>query len=367
MYIYGDSIYQVGDALVRTAQDWMLATRDWLEVLQYGPDIPTGLSRREIIWSRNKSQLYHYLADTPHKYSTPVFLVYALINKAYILDLTPGSSLVEHLVNRGFDVYLLDWGEFEWEDRYTSFEELVLDHIRPAVRQAAQKAQSPDISILGYCMGGTFAAMYTALFEKPVVRNLICLASPLDFSNPGRFMGYDADRLVDTMELVPKSFISWGTRLLDPWGSYVGTFSRLWTKLEDERDAHHWRALYKWATDNVNFPGVAFREWLRDLYQENKLVNGEIILGGRRVELGRIKADLLAIAGTRDYVSPPYQIAPALQYMSSRDKTYLEYQVGHGGVVLGATARDTIYPTIADWLAERSCRCADAQSMAPLH
>ena len=89
MYIYGDSIYQVGDALVRTAQDWMLATRDWLEVLQYGPDIPTGLSRREIIWSRNKSQLYHYLADTPHKYSTPVFLVYALINKAYILrDLT---------------------------------------------------------------------------------------------------------------------------------------------------------------------------------------------------------------------------------------------------------------------------------------
>lgn len=332
----------------------MLASSRWLEVLQYGPNIPTGMSRKEVVWSKNKSRLYHYQASTPRKYRIPILLVYALINKAYILDLTPGSSLVEHLVNHGFDVYLLDWGEFEWEDRDLTFTDLVCDYVYPSARRAARQAQSHQISIIGYCMGGTIAAIYAALFDKPAVSNLILLASPLDFTQAGRYMGYNADRIADTMQLVPKNFISWGTRSLDPWGSYVGTFSRLWKDLKDEQDAHHWRVLYRWATDNVNFPGAAFREWIQDFYQLNKLVLNDLTIRGNLVDLHRIQANLLAVAGTRDYISPPYQVAPALDRFGSIDKTYLEYPVGHGGVVLGATARNTIYPLLAEWLGQRS-------------
>src|SRR5512137_3076966 len=97
-----DSAVQLGEHLAQTGQDWMLATARWMEVLFYDHKPGTGLSPKELLWRKNESKLYHYQANTERRYRTPILLIYALINKSYVLDLAPGSSLVEYLVKEGF-------------------------------------------------------------------------------------------------------------------------------------------------------------------------------------------------------------------------------------------------------------------------
>src|SRR5947208_13726806 len=70
--------------------------------------VPTGLTPKEVIWTKNKALLYHYLPQAEQRHKTPLLLIYALINKPYILDLYPGNSFIEHLIKDGFEVYLLD-------------------------------------------------------------------------------------------------------------------------------------------------------------------------------------------------------------------------------------------------------------------
>jgi len=360
IFVHGNSPVEIGEKLAQTGQNWLEASARWLEVLAYDHQPGTGLSPKELLWRKNKSKLYHYHPTTERQFRTPILLIYALINKSYVLDLSPGSSLVEYLVKEGFDVYLLDWGDFEWEDRELSYADFIYDYIAPSAKRVAKNAHSPEISIIGYCMGGTMCTMYAALFNKPILRNLIYLAAPIDFTNAGiydvwlRAQGYDPDRIADAMELIPKGFIDWGTRMLNPVANYLGTYTRLWKTIEEDKSVHFWKVLNKWATDNINFPGAAYRDWIRDFYQGNKLIKNQIILRGNRVQLQRIKANLLGLVGLRDHIVLPHQTAAALTYLGGTDKTYLEFPVGHGGLVFGETAHDAVFPQIVAWLAERS-------------
>jgi len=354
------SATEIGELLQQSYDHWVHTNTRWLEVMTYDPKPASGCSPKELLWSKNKSKLYHYQASTPRRYLTPVLLVYALINKPYVLDLMPGFSLVEYLVNEGLDVYMLDWGEFEWEDRDLTFADLVYDYIAPSARRVARNAHSEEITIIGYCQGGTMSTMYAALFDRPILRNLVYLAAPIDFEGAGTYdvwlkaPGYDPDRIADMMELVPKDFIDWGTRMLNPLNNYWGTYTRLWKTIEEDKPINFWKVLNKWTKDNVNFPGGIYRDWIRDFYQGNKLIKNQIVLRGRRVQLQRINANLLALVGQKDHIALPHQTAAALTYLGGNDKTYQEFPVGHGGLVLGATARDNVFPVLSSWLADHS-------------
>ena len=143
----------------------MLATTTkWSEILTFEPWPQTGMTPKETVWSKNKTKLYRYSAGKAPTHRIPVLFLYALINKAYILDLAPGMSMIEKLVEDGFDVYLLEWGEFEWEDRKLDFADFVYKYIARAVQKVCQYSRSDELSIVGYCMGGTMATMYASLF-----------------------------------------------------------------------------------------------------------------------------------------------------------------------------------------------------------
>ncbi len=356
---------QAGEIIASAHLHALWSTMRWLEILYYDHKPATGVSPKEILWQKNKARLYHYQASTEKRYKTPILMIYALINKPYVMDLAPNNSLVEYLVNDGYDVYLLDWGEFEWEDRDLTYADFVYDYVAPSAKRVARCAGTPDITIIGYCMGGTITTMYAALFDKPILRNLVYLAVPIDFNRAGlydvwlRAKGYDPDRIADTLELVPADFIDWGTRMLNPMNNYWGTYSRLWKTINDDESPDFWKYLNKWTKDNINFPGGAYRDWIRDFYQGNKLIKNQIVLRGRRVQLQKIKANLLALVGSRDHIALPHQTEASLSYLSSKDKTYREFNVGHGGLILGETARTKVFPFLSAWLAKRSETCEE--------
>jgi len=358
----GQTAGDIGEQMQESLDKMMAATQKWAEILALDPWPETGKTPKEVVWRKNKSKLYHYYSDKPIKHRIPVLFTYALINKAYILDLTPGMSMIESLVDNGFDVYMLEWGNFEWEDRNLTYNDFVYKYIARAVQKVCQISQTEELSIVGYCMGGTMACMYASLFPKPTLRNLVLLAAPIRFDIGGtetRWLnttfGNDVDTIVDTFQLVPKEFIDIGVKMLKPVNNFIGTYSRLWKLVEEGAPIDNWKALNKWVDDNQNFPGGAYRQWVRDFYHDNKLIKGEIKLRGNRVDLSRITSNLLVLAGENDHLVRPEQAKAAMDALSSSlDKEYHEFPIGHGGLVFGKVAVKQVYPLLGNWLAARS-------------
>src|SRR5439155_1128049 len=124
---------------------------------------PMGATPKDVLYQRGTLQLYHYRPLADEVYRVPIVLVMSLVSKAYILDLCPGQSLVEFLLRRGFDVYMIDWGVPRPEDRHLRLEDYVLDFIPDCLRRVTGDSGEPDVSLAAYCMGGTLAVMYAAL------------------------------------------------------------------------------------------------------------------------------------------------------------------------------------------------------------
>ena len=95
-----------------------------MRIVVEGAQADTGQTPKETVWTKNKARLYHYAPNAEKKHPVPILMVYALINRPYILDLMPGNSFIEYLVGEGFDVYMLDWGIPGDEDKDLDLREL---------------------------------------------------------------------------------------------------------------------------------------------------------------------------------------------------------------------------------------------------
>jgi polyhydroxyalkanoate synthase len=315
---------------------------------------------KEVVWTRNKAKLYRYISEQPKKHKIPLLLVYALINKPYIMDLTKGGSLVEYLVNRGFDVYLLDWGTPGHEDKNMKLDDYIMDYMPRAVRKVMKKSNVDEVSILGYCMGGTITSVFAALHSELPIRNLIFMTSPFDFEKTGPYGAmlderyFNIDKVVDTLGVIPPEMIDYGNKLTNPMANFYGPYVSLIERADNETFLKIFKLLQKWLNDGIPFPGEAYRQWIRDFYQKNKLIKGELVIRGQQVKLENITANVLNLAGKGDLIAQPHQVEALMNVISSKDKQFISLPTGHTSITFGSQATKITYPTIADWLEERS-------------
>jgi polyhydroxyalkanoate synthase len=320
--------------------------------------VAVGQTPKETIWTFNKAKLYRY-HQANQRHGTPLLLVYALINRPYILDLTPGNSLVEYLVGEGYDVYMLDWGCPGEEDADLRLDDYVLGYIHRAAQQVLKTAGHSQLSLLGYCQGGTLSTMYASVHPE-VVKNLILLTTPIDFSDAGMYTAwlapkhFDVDRLADVMGLIPAGMMDLGAKMLKPMQNFYGPYVTLLDRLDDETFVAGWRVMDQWVNDGVDFPGAAYKQWVKQFYQGNQLIQNQLSLGGRPVRLSAISASLLNVYAELDHICQPCQSKPLMDKVSSTDKTLLGVKAGHVGVVAGRAARKNFFPKLEAWLAERS-------------
>jgi polyhydroxyalkanoate synthase subunit PhaC len=332
---------------------------DMMHAVLSARDVPVGTTPKQLIWRKNKACLYRYTRATPPTQRTPVFLVLPLINRAYILDLRPGNSFVEHLLSDGFDVFLLDWGIPGDEDRTLDLTGLLTRYLPRATRKASEAAGDVPLTVLGYCIGGTLAACYAALYtETPVqVRNLVLLTTPIDFADAGKFGVMTArgvfpiDLLTSVLPLVPGQMPDAGAKLLSPLPTTMGTYVRLWARLgDDDFDLPAWQAMFRWVNDGVPFPSAAYRQWITEFYQDNKLVRGQLQIGDRRVGLKDIRCPLLNVAAVGDEIAPRSTTRAIIRATASDDAEEIVLQGGHVGVVVGRAAKTALWPRVTEWL-----------------
>jgi len=331
---------------------------DMLRAVLGSADAPVGLTPKELVWRKNKARLYRYTRSEPATHRTPIFLVLPLINRAYILDLRPGASFVEFLLGEGYDVFLIDWGTPGDEDRALDVSTLVTRYL-PRAARAIQKATGEDeMTVLGYCIGGALATCFVALHPE-MTRNLILLTAPIDFSDAGQFGRMTArgvfpvDAVTDTFPVVPGQLPDVGTKLLDPKSSYVGTYRQLWEKLaEPNFGVRGWQAMYRWVNDSVPFAGAAFRQWIVEFYQDNRLARDMLEMDGRPVRLSNIRCPVLNIAASRDQIAPRPTTSIVTDRVASEDASEILVEGGHVGIVVGRSASQNLWPKVGAWLAD---------------
>ena len=333
-----------------------------MQIILDGANVATGQTPKEVIWTKNKARLYHYLPTAEKRFPVPILFVYALINRPYVMDLIPGNSLVEYLVNQGFDVYLLDWGIPGDEDEHLTFDHYILDYIFRAVKKMLKHAQAEEFTLLGFCMGGTMSAMYAALFPAKPLKNLILLTTPIDFT--AHTMGlyglwtseqyFNPDLLVEALGNVPGEIVDTGNRMAKPVTNYIGTYVTMWDRILENKPMQTWLAMNKWVNDGIPFVGGAFKQWIREFYQQNKLVKGEIKLRGRRVDLKNITCSVLNIVGKRDHICTLPQSEALMSLIGSQDKEFFVLDAGHVGLITGSDAKKKLWPKIKGWLEIRS-------------
>ncbi len=287
----------------------------------------------------------------------PVLLVPSLINRWYVLDLREGASLARALVDGGLDVFCLDWGVPEDEDRHLSWDDVVA-RLGRAVKKVLRETGAERVSLLGYCMGGTLAGIYTALHPEHVAA-LVDLAGPFDFAHAGMLgtmtdaRWFDAAAVAAAGNVHPLQMQA-GFVALRPTlqiAKWVGWLDRAATNAE-ARDA--FAALETWSSDNIPFPAAAYATYVGELYQRNALVRGEHHVLGRRVDLGAITCPLLTIATESDTICP-LPAARALGEHAGTDPAHRKLLVvpgGHVGAVVGSRAARVLYPAIRDFFLE---------------
>lgn len=325
-----------------------------------GSDAPTmGVTPRDLIHQRGTLALYRYRPLADEIYRVPLLLVMALTNRGYILDLAPGQSLVEFLLKQGYDVFVIDWNPPRPEEKKLRLEDYTLDFIPDSIARVQQATGEHDVSLLGYCMGGLLSTTYAALHPDGPVKNLAVLTTPIDFRAMKLFhqwsdkRHFDVDRLVDTEGNTPPQLIYEAFAMLRPADRITGKV-RLWDNMWNDEFVKSYRMFDRWGSDILPLPGELFRQLTKELMWENRLYKNELVLGGRRVDLGRITLPLLHVIAEHDHIVPYDAARPLVAAVGSKDKEELVLKGGHVSVAAGGNAVKRLWPKLDAWLGRRS-------------
>ncbi len=347
---------------------WAEQRRMWLR-LRNAPDIYALAQRQrtfatphDTIVENRQFRLLRFRRDTPAVYREPVLFCYALVNRAYILDLQPEKSLVRQYLARGFDVYLIDWVPPEAPDPSLTIERYVCELQAAVSAVLAARPDAATLHLLGYCMGGTLSAMFTAL-QPELVATLTLLAAPIDFWAGDALLArwtdarqFDADALVAAYGNCPAWFLQACFVAMNPVQTLFEKNATLYEQMTDLRKVSNHFALEHWVNDNVPVAGETFRGFVKHLYQDNQLVRGCFTVRGRTVDLSRIVCPLLLLTATHDHLVPPGSTAGLAGRAGSADVTVKQIDAGHVGLVVGAGAQRDFWPAATEWLAARSDR-----------
>lgn len=332
--------------------------RSGLETLHNVHDVEYGATAREEVWRDGKVVLYRFRGERAPTARVPLLIVYALVNRPYMVDLQDDKSLVRGLLERGEDVYVLDWGYPDRSDRYLELEDYIQRYIGGAVDHLRGEYRLDAINLLGICQGGAFSLCYSAL-NRDKVKNLITMVTPVDFHTSDNMLGnwtrgLDVDLFVDTLGNVPADVMNWCYLTLKPWRLFVQKYVGLVDVLDDQKALEDFLRMEKWIFDSPDQAGEAFRQFVKQFYQGNGFVKGGIDIGGRRVDLRNVDMPVLNIYAEQDHLVPPASSKAMADLVGSDDYSEVSFKGGHIGIYVSSRAQREVPTAIHDWLGQRA-------------
>ena len=315
-----------------------------------------GCTEKDEVWRSGKLRLYRYRSISGTPGAVPLLIVYALVNRPYMMDLEPDRSLIRGLLSRGLDVYLIDWGYPDGSDRFTTLEDYLEGQLVGCVDEILKVRGLDALNLLGVCQGGVFSLCFAALHPERV-RNLITMVTPVDFHTSTDLLSKWA-RKIDVEAWVGQANVS-GDVLnqlflaLMPFRLSQQKYADLLRVPPERARIENFMRVERWIYDSPDQAGAAFREFVVWFYQQNRFLRGGLEIGGRSVDLRNLDLPILNLIGTRDHLVPPASSRALRALAGSRDFTTLELDLGHIGMYVSARAQRQVPAAIGDWLAAR--------------
>jgi polyhydroxyalkanoate synthase len=325
--------------------------------LRKAAGVDYGCSDKEAVHREDKLTLYRYTPIAPSANLPPVLIVYALVNRPYMMDLQPDRSLVRRLLEQGLDLYLIDWGYPDGADRFTDLNDYINGYLHRCLDVVLRAHKVAATTLLGVCQGGTFSLCYAALHPERV-RNLVTMVTPVDFQTPDNLLsrwvqGIDVDALVAAHGVVPGEVLNAAYVSLMPFRLLQQKYVNLLDAGDDEAAIENFMRMEKWIFDSPAQAGEAFRQFTRWFFQENRLLKGTLEIGGRPVDLRCITQPVLNIYGKQDHLVPPAASTALEGRTGSGDYYALGLDVGHIGMYVSGRAQRELPQLIHQWLQRR--------------
>ncbi len=320
-------------------------------------EIETGVSPREAVYQEDKLTLYRYQPRVAQPHPVPLLIVYALVNRPYMMDLQEDRSMIRGLLDAGLDVYLIDWGYPDAADRELSLADYIHRYIDHCVDTLRERCGQDAINLLGVCQGGTLSLCFSSLYPEKT-RNLVTMVTPVDFHTPDNLLTHlirhvNVDLLVDTLGNLPGQLLNFTFLSLSPFRLAGQKYVDLTDILDDAQALRNFLRMEKWIFDSPDQAGAAFRQFAKDFFQQNKLIKGEVNIGDRRVNLGNIVMPVLNVYAAQDHLVPPAASKALAECCGSRDYTEFSFQGGHIGIYVSGRAQREVPPAVAAWLLAR--------------
>jgi polyhydroxyalkanoate synthase len=327
-------------------------------ILHTAGDIEVGQTPHEVLAETRAYRLLHYQQMVSKTAKTPILVVYALINRSYVLDLQTDKSWVKSLLSQGFDVYLIDWKTPTAADKYVSFDDYVNCYIDDCVDIVLKKTKVDKVTLHGYCMGATMSTMYTTLHQEKV-RNLAVIAPVVDTEKDTTVIGnlaknMDVSKMVNVIGNLPAEQLYACSSALKPFKQGVNKYFNLVQNIDNEQFVGNFLRIEKWLYDTPPIAGETFKQWIGDIYQKNLLVKNELKLGDKLIDLSTIKVPLLNIVADEDHLVSPQCSAPLNDVVSSTDKRLMRFHTGHVGLIASLYSQNNVLPKVGQWLKARS-------------
>lgn len=346
----------------------------------------TGQTPHEVIFQKDLMSVLHYYplkekeikiagetikVEKEKRFSTPLVYIPPLLAPGFAFDIFPERSLVRYFLAKGFDVYLIDFGSPDKSHSHLSFENYVIDWIPVALKKIREIGEQKKLSLFGYCMGGLFCLLYTALFNDKNIKNIITVGSPIDMHQMGAagklfsIVAIPSHKLARRLHLnlrdinpkymhVPGVLGTIGFHLTNPLGGVKKYFDLL-LNLWDRDFIIAQESLGHWINNLLDYPGATMREIIIQMALQNKLARkGKMRVGSENAELKNIYCSLLSFAGNDDKIVPANSAHKIMEIVSSEDKEFHTVPGGHVGVIIGNQAPSHLWKIAERWLSQRS-------------
>lgn len=318
---------------------------------------PIAQSPKTLVYSDGIVRVYRYDSPVPERKRVAVtLLVFAPMNKQHVFDLRQGHSFVEYMIQRGHDLFVIDWGHPTKAERHWDFNTYGLVHLPKIIARVRELTSGRNFNIFGWCLGAVISVIYAGMRPNEGLQKIMPLTAPFAFpQNKTPFTAMlkhtPTERIIAQHEgVMPAEFIDAGAESLRPWANTIGILLLLRDHLDDEEFVKDFMAMRTWLSELVPMTEALQRQLKYDLYLGDKLMQGTFETPEGLFDFGNIVADTLCLVADHDHIVLPEQTIPAIERFGSSRKRYARLPKGHIGVLTDRSAPETVWPMIDEFL-----------------